>query len=310
MLPVMGIILFGLITSMAAWTVYANLRLARDNTISTNPWDGSEAMGRLSTLRVMTYNIHHGVGIEGAVDLDQTAALLGAYKPDIVFLTEVDRHWRRSGFADQARLLARKLAMPYTIMAPALVRRNWADAGVGGTAWYGNALLSRYPVVWSQITSLPSIGWTEPRVALTAHVQLTKNIVLRVIGTHLGLNHNERMTHIETLRTLASEWPGPSLLLGDFNTDAKSPELRRLMETDPTVVEAVATQSVAGAQVATLWIDPAGTMASPTFPAHQPTRRIDFILVSPELASQVIRYDSPASSASDHLPVVADISFD
>src|SRR3954470_16432851 len=63
-------------------------------------------------LRVLTFNIHTGIGEDGRLDLARTAAAIHASGADIAGLQEVDVHWAaRSGFADQAAELARMLDM-------------------------------------------------------------------------------------------------------------------------------------------------------------------------------------------------------
>ena len=64
------------------------------------------------TLSVLSYNIHHGVGGDGRLDLDRIAAVIRDSGADVAALQEVDRHWSaRSGLADQAKELARRLRM-------------------------------------------------------------------------------------------------------------------------------------------------------------------------------------------------------
>ncbi|HSK08382.1 MAG TPA: endonuclease/exonuclease/phosphatase family protein, partial [Vicinamibacterales bacterium] len=75
------------------------------------------------SLRVMTYNIHHGSGniectnvpgeAECALDLDAIAEVIRMHDADVVGLQEVDRFWRRSGTVDQPAYLAKVLGMHY-----------------------------------------------------------------------------------------------------------------------------------------------------------------------------------------------------
>ena len=56
-------------------------------------------------MRVVTYNIRFGWGLDGEVDLARIAeSLRGA---DIIALQEVERFWRRSGMTDQPAELAK-----------------------------------------------------------------------------------------------------------------------------------------------------------------------------------------------------------
>lgn len=60
----------------------------------------------------MTFNLHHGVGIDGRLDLDRVVALVEATGADVVALQEVDsRLGPRSAFVDQPLWLARRLLL-------------------------------------------------------------------------------------------------------------------------------------------------------------------------------------------------------
>lgn len=54
-----------------------------------------------ATLRVLTYNIHHGEGTDGRFDLSRTAGLIATAEPDLVALQEVDQGTDRAGGVDQ-----------------------------------------------------------------------------------------------------------------------------------------------------------------------------------------------------------------
>jgi len=53
-------------------------------------------MSNSKTIRIMTYNIHHGAGIDGKVDIDRIAKVIARENADIVALQEVDRGVERS----------------------------------------------------------------------------------------------------------------------------------------------------------------------------------------------------------------------
>lgn len=81
----------------------------------------------------MTFNIHHGAGTDGRLDLARVAEVIRTNSPDLVGLQEVDRRFGdRSGRADQASWLGRTLRMTARY-GPAMTR---------GGSEYGNALLT------------------------------------------------------------------------------------------------------------------------------------------------------------------------
>jgi len=87
-------------------------------------------------LRVMTYNIHVGVGMDQKLDLERIADVINHERPDLVGLQEVDRGVRRTQGVDEIGELSK------------LTRMNYAFAHnldyQGGE--YGVAVLSRFPI--------------------------------------------------------------------------------------------------------------------------------------------------------------------
>lgn len=243
-------------------------------------------------LRIASYNIRHGAGVSGRVDLARTSETLRHIAPDVVFLSEVDQGWRRSGFVDQAAYLARALEMPYTHFAPALSTRSLLFAAPGATARYGNLFLSKLPVLAAGDSPLPRIGQSEPRNVAWIDLELPGGIV-RLYGTHLSLVARERVEQLRTLGELLAASPHPSIVLGDFN----SPPLRLKSEAP------------------FLWNPPwhdahlaAGEGEGLTFPAQAPASRIDYVFVHSELLPRLSRSAVYPSDASDHLPVMVELT--
>lgn len=110
-------------------------------------------------LRVVSYNIKHGRGMDGKVDLDRTAKVLAKLKPDIIALQEVDKHCTRSGKVDIAAELGKRLKMDHRF-------GKFMDFQGGE---YGMAVLSRLPIKTTRIHKLPR--GAEPRIALEVVVQ-------------------------------------------------------------------------------------------------------------------------------------------
>lgn len=233
---------------------------------------------RPPTVRVMTYNIHHGVGLDGHLDLDRIARTIVAANVDLVALQEVDRLVPRSGTVDQAAELGRLTAMH------AVFGRSIAL----GSGEYGNALLSRWPLTDVRIVPLPNPRRREQRTILAARVVPPANQPLYLLATHY--DHAEPATRrlgAEATLALAAQYADPTLLLGDLNAEPGSPTLRTL---------------------AAAFRDAASTDTGPTFPADVPTRRIDHVLLSATsslraIASQV----ADEAVASDHRPLVVTV---
>src|SRR5882762_1627926 len=89
------------------------------------------------TLRIMTYNIHTGVGMDKKLDLQRIADVINHERPDLVGLQEVDRGVKRTGGVDEIAELARLTKMEYAFA------HNLDYQG----GQYGVAILSRYPIL-------------------------------------------------------------------------------------------------------------------------------------------------------------------
>jgi hypothetical protein len=92
-------------------------------------------------IKVMTFNIHHGKGMDNRADLFRIAELIDKCDVDIVGLNEVDRHFsKRSLYEDQIGWLANQLEMDYAFSPSITIKSKHLSK----IRQYGNALLSRY----------------------------------------------------------------------------------------------------------------------------------------------------------------------
>lgn len=251
---------------------------------------GVEPVGeRIIRIRVMTLNIHHGEGLDGRVDLARLAQLIRHWQPDLVGLQEVDRNWgARSNFQDQAAWLAGEVGMQYAF-APALRRPSL----LGSEAGFGNALLSRYPLLESRVVTLPRQGTREDRSLLIAQVKLPGQVI-QVGVTHLGLSREERIGHVRIILDELKRANLPTVLMGDWNDRPDAPEVVAVTFHLQDVVAAIG-QSEAREQATFRYDSPDG----------RPNVRIDYIFVSGDF--QVEAVQTVETGVSDHLPVVADL---
>ncbi|MGW6279161.1 endonuclease/exonuclease/phosphatase family protein [Kribbella sp. NPDC055071] len=234
-------------------------------------------------LTVMTYNIHHGAGIDGVLDLERIAVLIEKSGADVVGLQEVDRHWDvRSNWEDQSAWFAQRLKMHYAYAAnldlpplnPGEPRRQ-----------YGTAILSKYPIKHFTNTLLPLYPTGEQRGLAVASLKV-RGADLRFANTHLTSNNNaERLEQAQKVVELLGTSKTPTLLVGDLNAVATAPEIKTLT-----------------AVLADTWPE-VGVGLGNTIEADNPTKRIDFQLHSPQLHPTSATV--PVTPASDHLPVVA-----
>lgn len=226
-------------------------------------------------LRILTYNIRHGQGTDGKLDLERVAKVIRQVQPDLVALNEVDKGVQRSGQVDQPQKLAELTGLK------SVFEKN-IDYGGGE---YGNAILSRLPITRHTNYPLPSMYDGEQRGMLVATVRLPDDSSLHFAATHFDSRRSdqERLASVRFIRqTIEQDFPdAPFLLAGDFNALPDSKVMRQIDEFWQVVP------------------------TTATFPATEPKSRIDYICFRPLKGWRVLEakvLEEPL--ASDHRPVL------
>jgi endonuclease/exonuclease/phosphatase family metal-dependent hydrolase len=229
----------------------------------------------MKSLRVLTYNIQFGRGIDRAIDLDRLAAAIRPFDPDVLALQEVDIDRARSGFRDQAQYLADQLGLTL----------EFAAAIQEGSERCGNATLTRLPIVRTrQVRLSRRTPASEPRCALVTRLAWG-DTELDMVNTHLtdALCSAERQTQVnELLQAIGAD---RTILCGDLNCTPWSRPFRTLARQLRPI-------------------------ASPlSWPAPLPVIPLDHIFIRGDL--HVVRsglWRGPgARRASDHVPVFAEL---
>ena len=177
------------------------------------------------SFRLLTYNVHRCCGTDRLISPQRIARVIAETKADIVALQELDVNRARTGWADQAQLIADLLAMDY----------HFHPAFQIAEERFGDAVLTRFPLKLIHAAKLPGHprGWQERRGAIWCSVEVGARQI-QVVNTHLGLVRHERQTQTEAL--FGPQWLGspqcrpPLVLCGDFNALPGSLVHRRCLQ--------------------------------------------------------------------------------
>ncbi|HKQ36948.1 MAG TPA: endonuclease/exonuclease/phosphatase family protein [Verrucomicrobiae bacterium] len=235
-----------------------------------------------NNLRVMTYNIHHGQGADGKIDLERIAAIIKTQQVDIVALQEVDSGTLRVTRRDLPAELSKLTGLN------ACFGKNIEYQGGG----YGTAVLSRFPILEMTNLHYQMMHPHEQRGLLQAVLDLGGRKIL-LLNTHLDYHNDdaERVQDVKAIKAaIDSRTNMPVILCGDFNEGPGSRTHNRLSEF-----------------LADTWKE-IGNGSGFTFSSSAPWQRIDFIWHSRHL--RALKTAVIKTNASDHLPVVAEFSLE
>lgn len=232
--------------------------------------------------RAMTYNIRSGRNLAGTLDIGFAAQVLREADPDFAGLQEVRSHTGDIGPVNQAEQLGERLGW------------NWrfGKSIVYGGGEYGNAFLTKHPILESQVIDIPDAP--EGSGPYQEHRTLFRNVIdlsgtrLVVLCTHFGLCEAEQRLAIQTaLEQLARE-RDPVVLLGDLNMKPENPCLNPLYDA---------------------LLDTAERKPMPlTFPSGEPKAKIDYIFT--DTHQKHIDLTAMDTQNSDHRPLLATIALE
>jgi endonuclease/exonuclease/phosphatase family metal-dependent hydrolase len=267
------------------------------------------------TIKVVTYNIQFGIGLDGAYDLER---IVDAVRDaDVIAFQEVTRGFMRNQGRDMVAEIEALLLDRFTVHhMPADIDfgSRVADGRAVQTRFqFGNMVVSRWPILSSRGHLLPRSARTSSlnlqRGALEALID-TPNGPIRFYSVHLDhIDRDERLGQIEALKQIAFSAPRTGtavtgigefgyselpiaedfILLGDFNLEPDLAEYRAAVSEGGHLVDVTA--SDAGWS----WTDPE---------TKRPNKRLDYGFATPALAERMgeARVDQSARG-SDHMPV-------
>jgi endonuclease/exonuclease/phosphatase family metal-dependent hydrolase len=226
-------------------------------------------------LKVASYNIHKGVGLDRLRRPERIVEVLCELDADIIALQEADRR-----FGVRASALPPELILNHSPYTP--VELNKRDHSIG---WHGNAILVRNDaeILTHAHIDLPTL---EPRGAVLAEVRI-RDIRVRVVAMHLDLSGLWRRRQARAIITaLECRRPLPTILMGDLNEwtlhGGCLRDFAHHFRIAPT---------------------------PPSFHTRRPVARLDRIMVDRSLSIGAcgVHHSLKARRASDHLPIWARI---
>jgi len=239
-----------------------------------NLWPASQ------TIRVMTYNIHVGVGMDKKLDLQRIADVINAARPDLVGLQEVDRGVKRTEGKDEIAELGAMTRMEYAF-APNLDYQ-------GGK--YGVAILSRFPIKNSEHRMFENKRESERRGMLRVEVEVDGKR-LHFVTTHLDYQFEDgRLFETEQMLKFLEGVKGPLIVVADLN-DVPAGSAYKLMRT----------------KFDDAWVSSGASGDGFSYPADKPGKRIDHIFYRSGAGTRAKKSWVIETLASDHIPVMAEL---
>ena len=234
----------------------------------------------MSVLRIVCFNIHGGYDIKGHRDLRRLHMFMEDLDIDIGVFQEIETRPRFGGKPQDIDILAGP-ERPHHLLGPTQKE---------GEGWYGNLIVSRYPIVRSSVHDLERKHQVlEPRNAVDAFIKTPLGI-LRIIGTHLSLSSIMRWWEINNLIRLVNEVEDetkcPVLFMGDFNEWLWSSKLIRHL--DKLMIPLV---------------------CGKTFPSRWPLLKLDRVWYDNfnlDVSARILN-EPEIRVLSDHLPVLIEI---
>ena len=165
------------------------------------------------TLRVVSYNIRHGLGLDNKIDFARLGTVIKSVMPDVVAVQEVDSSTTRANYTYGLGLIAKQIGYVDTY-GPCIPYQ---------TGKYGVGILSKKAPIRTRQVPLP--GASEARTLLITEFD---NYVFAC--THLSLEESERIASIDIIEKMAQSFDKPFLIAGDWNDYPKSAFMKAMRE--------------------------------------------------------------------------------
>lgn len=231
------------------------------------------------SIKLMSFNIHGGRARDGLRDIKRIVQLLDEMNIDIAVFQEVETRVSRGGCNEDIQTLA-GTSRPHHVISPSIMHHD---------GWYGNLIVSKYPVIRGLVHNLETTVQYEPRTAVDALIE-TPLGKIRVIGTHLSLSIFERRSEarnlIRLMNAVEEKEKNQILLMGDINEWQVPSKLLKFLDSHLAPIA-----------------------CRPSFPSWFPILKLDRVWYhgsNLKISAKTLNTKA-VSKLSDHLPLVVEI---
>ena len=224
------------------------------------------------SIRMMTYNIRNGKGMDDKINYERTASVINKIHPDVVAVQEIDSVTGRSEGKYTLGEIA-KLTGMNACFAPAIS----FDGGK-----YGIGVLSKEKPLDFHYIALP--GREERRAFLVVEF---KNYIF--CSVHLSLTHKDQLISLPIIRNELAKYAKPVFFAGDLNATPKDRTIKELGKCFLILTD----------------------QSMPTWPADKPVDCLDYIITTKSNAANLqVTHCEVINDAvtSDHRGVFIDIT--
>ncbi|MFW5437350.1 endonuclease/exonuclease/phosphatase family protein [Paenibacillus apiarius] len=237
-------------------------------------------------IKILTFNMHHGKGMDGKLDLGRIAHVIEDSEADLVGLNELDRCFsQRSRYIDQLDWLANRLHMYHAFGESVTITSSKQMI-----RQFGNAILSRYPIVHVKNHLMNVSSMILERRTLLESCVVIHGHSLTFYVTHLSLNPVIKSRQVDFIIKKLRNNDQPVILSGDLNLRPGTKLWHKMNEILADVCR----------------------MSHPTpcytFPSFRPMIQLDYIFVSRHIRTASVEVMRNIPRASDHLPLKATLT--
>lgn len=161
-------------------------------------------------LKIITFNVAHGKGMDGKVDLKRQAEAIKKYKPDIVFLQEVDMYTKRAGDMNQINEFSKILGLSYCSMESNITLED---------GYYGDGIISRFPINFSTNYLMPLTDINHEQRGILCNKISFGTTKVNLFSVHLSTYQDERILAAKEINRIMKKIDKSELIImgGDFN---------------------------------------------------------------------------------------------